>query len=85
MTRRPPLPADDVDEWFKNTCCGGCQAARLLSWSLDPDALSFSGDRDQPQHAVRLEAHLAAVHCDYFKRRVEQPDKLTFCGARRSG
>lgn len=52
----------------------------MLSWSLDPDELSFGGDKDQPQRAVRLEGHLAVAHCDYFKRWVEQPDRFTVEG-----
>ena len=34
-----------------------------------------------PQHAVGKDDCWYAVHCDYFKRRVEAPDKLCRCGA----
>ena len=78
-------PHEDIEQWFETLCCGGCQAARLLSWSVDPDALSFADEKDRPQHGVSVGEHIAVVHCDYFKRRVEQPDKLTYCAARRSG
>jgi hypothetical protein len=52
---------------------------------VNPDALSFADEKDRPQHGVSVGEHIAVVHCDYFKRRVEQPDRLTYCAARRSG
>ena len=84
MAKQGPMPMGDVEDWFKATHCGGCQAARLLHWVQEERSLSL-GYSDTPQHAVDVADHWAVVHCDYFRRRVEQPDKLTFCGARRSG
>ena len=34
-----------------------------------------------PQHSVVKDDCWYAVHCDYFMRRVEAPDKLCQCGA----
>ena len=59
--------------------CGDCKAARLLIWEQDKHAGTL-GD-STPQHAVGKDHCWYAVHCDYFKRRVEAPDKLRRCGA----
>lgn len=85
MSNHPPHPNNDVEHWLQSVTCGGCQAARLLHWEREPDELRLGGNNDKPQHAVALGNHYAVVHCDYFRRRVEQPDKLSFCGAKRSG
>lgn len=85
MSNRPTRAHKDVELWFQDLCCGGCQAARLMHWIREYDEHRISGANDRPQHAVVLSSHYAVVHCDYFRRRVEQPDKLTHCAARRSG
>ena len=36
---------------------------------------------DQTWNTQCFEDHWVAVHCDYFKRRVERPDRLQFCAA----
>ncbi len=48
--------------------------ARMLIWDGDKHG-------DHPQHAVAKDDVWYAVHCDYFKRRVEAPNKLRRCGA----
>ena len=54
--------------------CGNCKAMRLLIWEKEKHS-------ESPQHAKTHEAFWYAVHCDYFKRRIEHPDKLQRCGA----
>ncbi|MGI9486120.1 MAG: hypothetical protein ACR2RF_09640 [Geminicoccaceae bacterium] len=82
MARRKTSADGDVEAWFKTTPCGACQASRLLHWQHDREiTLQFD---DAPQHAVEIAGHWAVVHCDYFRRRVEMPDKLSFCDARRT-
>ena len=68
-------PAETATTWFKTTLCHDCKAARLLVWHRD------DYDTEGPSHAVKLPAQWAALHCDYFRRRVELPDQLTACGA----
>ena len=59
--------------------CGPCKAARLLIWE------KLGGDT-QPQHATAQlqKGYWVAVHCDYFRRRIEAPQQLQRCGARRT-
>jgi hypothetical protein len=54
--------------------CGRCKAAKLVIWN------KIKGD-DRPQQATAIGEHWVAVHCDYFRRRVENPDQLVRCGA----
>jgi hypothetical protein len=54
--------------------CGECKAARLLIWEKAKGA-------EAPQCAVTVGEHWEAVHCDYFRRRIEHPDQLRNCGA----
>ncbi len=58
--------------------CGDCKAARFLIWEKGGHS-QLGGD--PPQQAVVEGDCWYAVHCDYFKRRVEAPDKLRRCGA----
>jgi len=82
MAGRKPSGDAEVEAWFKATPCGGCQASQLLHWQHEQQVTL--GFEETPQHAIEVAGHWAAVHCDYFRRRVEQPDKLTFCSARRT-
>ncbi len=59
--------------------CGDCTAARFLIWEKGKHADTL-GD-STPQHSVVKDDCWYAVHCDYFMRRVEAPDKLCQCGA----
>ena len=54
--------------------CGDCKALRLLMWEKEKHS-------ELPQHAKSHDTFWYAVHCDYFKRRIEHPDKLQRCGA----
>lgn len=54
--------------------CGRCKAAKLIIWNK-----AKGGER--PQHAYALGEQWVAVHCDYFRRRIENPDQLTRCAA----
>ena len=58
--------------------CGDCKAARFLIWEQDKHS-QIGGD--PPQHSIVEGDCRYAVHCDYFKRRVEAPDKRQRCGA----
>ncbi|MGI9462726.1 MAG: hypothetical protein ACR2OM_02235 [Aestuariivirgaceae bacterium] len=78
----PSDPEPSVSAWYAMTLCSHCKAARLLHWQRDSD-VSFGG-ADRPLHAVVVDGHWAVVHCDYFRRRVELPDQLTFCAAKRA-
>lgn len=63
--------------WTKATTaliCGRCKAARLMVWEKTKGA-------DHPQQACAIDDHWVAVHCDYFKRRIESPEQLLRCGA----
>ena len=75
-----PEPHPRVADWFARTVCGNCRAAKLLHWQVQEGATL--GEK-APVHAVDLDIHLAAVHCDYFRRRIELPELLHFCGAQR--
>ena len=68
-------PTETAATWFATTFCRDCKAARLLVWQRD------DYDTDGPAHAVKLRREWAALHCDYFRRRVELPGQLTACGA----
>ncbi len=58
--------------------CGDCKAARLLIW----EKKKYADYDDGPQHGILLdERWWCAVHCDYFRRRVEYPGRLRRCGA----
>jgi len=54
--------------------CGDCTAVRILIWTKERHT-------EAPQHAVAVDDNWYAIHCDYFKRRIEHPDKLARCGA----
>jgi len=72
-------PADEARVWYEGrTICSHCIAGQLLQWERDKSSI---GADDRPQHAVTLDNHWVAVHCDYFKRRVENPEQLQFCAA----
>jgi len=72
-------PADEARAWYQDmTICGSCVAGQLLQWERDRNSIGMD---NRPQHAVALDEHWVAVHCDYFKRRVERPDRLQFCAA----
>lgn len=78
----PGSPSPSVAAWYEETLCSSCKAGCLLHWYRESGISLGSGD--WPQHAVVVEDHWAAVHCDYFRRRVELPDQLSFCGAQRA-
>lgn len=73
-------PHPRVADWFAGSVCGNCRAAKLLHWQVE-DGVTL-GER-APAHSVDLAPHRAAVHCDYFRRRIELPELLQFCGAQR--
>lgn len=81
-TKTSVTPDDSVSSWYEQTHCSDCKAARLLHWEYKEE-LSF-GSSDRPLNAVIVGDHWAVVHCDYFRRRVELPDQLTFCAAQRT-
>ena len=55
-------------------CCGDCKAVRLMIWQRQKQV-------DAPNQAINEGEYWYAIHCDYFKRRIEHPDKLLRCGA----
>lgn len=63
----------------KSLHCGDCTALRLLIWERPAQSAVFG--ESPPQHAVTGEQCWYAVHCDYFRRRIEAPDQLKRCGA----
>lgn len=74
-------PDNIMATWYAKTICGQCKAGRLLQWGRH-DQKGWSTDR--PLHSVYVdEDTFAAVHCDYFRRRIESPDQLTTCEAMR--
>jgi len=54
--------------------CGKCKAARLLVWE------KVKGS-DPPHQATAIGDCWVALHCDYFRRRIESPAQLQRCGA----
>lgn len=54
--------------------CGNCKAVRLLIWEKEKHS-------ESPQQAKSQGDIWYALHCDYFKRRIEHPDLLQRCGA----
>lgn len=68
-------PDETAATWFATTFCHDCKAARLLAWQRG------DYDTEGPLHAVKLPSEWAALHCDYFRRRIELPGQLTECGA----
>lgn len=54
--------------------CGKCKAVRLMIWEKTKGT-------DAPQHAVVIGEAWVAVHCDYFRRRIDNPDHVAQCGA----
>ena len=54
--------------------CGDCKAIQLLIWEKEKHS-------ELPQHAKIKGDVWYAIHCDYFKRRIEHPDLLQRCGA----
>ena len=54
--------------------CGNCKVMRLMIWEKESHS-------DLPRQAKTIEEFWYAVHCDYFKQRVEHPDKLKRCAA----
>ena len=63
----------------KSLVCGNCKSARLLIWDRAELDMPFSAMAQQ--QGVQTEECVYAVHCDYFRRRVESPDHLHHCGA----
>ena len=60
--------------------CGDCKAGQLLMW----DRTGTSREHlDAPRDAVQGEDHWYAIHCDFFKRRIENPHRLVRCRAHR--
>ena len=75
-------PHREARAWYeKETICCQCVAGQLMQWERDKNSFSAPSE---PQHSIDLQDHWVAVHCDYFKRRVERPDLLQFCGAIRT-
>ncbi|RUM94720.1 MAG: hypothetical protein DSZ28_01695 [Thiothrix sp.] len=55
--------------------CGDCKACRPLIWELP----KYYDDR--PRDSIVRDKAWVAIHCDYFRRRVEFPEELRRCGA----
>lgn len=81
MADKPRDPHPALAAWYAETLCSGCKAGQLLYWEREEVSI---GGGDWPQHAVAVDNHWAVVHCDYFRRRVERPDQLAFCDAKRT-
>ena len=64
-----------TDEIF----CGNCKAGQLLIWDR-PDKKDHL---DSPRDAVQESDYWYVIHCDYFKRRIENPQRLVRCRAHR--
>lgn len=54
--------------------CGRCKAAKLIIWNK-------AKGETQPQQATAVGEYWVAVHCDYFRRRIESPAQLVRCAA----
>jgi hypothetical protein len=54
--------------------CAKCKAGRLMIWNKMKGA-------ETPQHATVIGDQWVAVHCDYFRRRIDGPEQLAQCGA----
>ncbi|MES1178242.1 MAG: hypothetical protein ABUL62_28225 [Myxococcales bacterium] len=54
--------------------CAKCKACRLQIWNKVKGA-------DAPQHATVIGEAWVAVHCDYFRRRMDNPEHMVQCGA----
>ena len=60
--------------------CGNCKAGQLLLWDRSDTGREHL---DAPRDAVQGNDHWYAVHCDFFKRRIENPNRLVRCRAHR--
>ena len=60
--------------------CGNCKAGQLLLWDRSEAGRE---QLDAPRDAVQGNDHWYAVHCDFFKRRIENPNRLVRCRAHR--
>ena len=49
--------------------CGHCKHSNLLIWEASRSA-------EPPHQTATAEGVWYAIHCDYFKRRLEHPDRL---------
>jgi len=58
----------------KQLFCGDCKAVRLMIWQRQKQT-------KLPNQAITEGDYWYAIHCDYFKRRIEHPDKLLRCAA----
>jgi hypothetical protein len=54
--------------------CGRCKSAKLIIWTK-------TRGEDRPQQAAAIGDYWVAVHCDYFRRRIERPEELVRCAA----
>ena len=54
--------------------CAKCKACRLQIWNKIKGA-------EAPQHATVIGEAWVAVHCDYFRRRMDSPELMAQCGA----
>ena len=72
-----PTPQNVYTQLSEKLFCGDCKAARMLIWTKDDSPLNNT----TPPHSGVMGEHWYAVHCDYFRRRIELPDQLERCGA----
>lgn len=63
----------------ESVLCGSCKSAKFLVWQ--PAELDESFGEQGPQHAITTDDCVYAVHCDFFRRRVEAPNRLISCHA----
>lgn len=73
-----PLEAT-IAQLQESVLCGTCKSAKLMVWSTAELDESFG--EQGPQYAVTTDDCVYAVHCDYFRRRVEAPNRLISCHA----
>ena len=60
--------------------CGDCKAGQLLIW----DRTNANKENlESPRDAVQGNDYWYAIHCDYFKRRIENPHRLARCRSHR--
>lgn len=73
--RQQALWTQLIDELF----CGDCKAGQLMIW----DRPNQKDHLDSPRDAVHGSDHWYVIHCDFFKRRIENPHRLVRCRAHR--
>jgi hypothetical protein len=56
--------------------CGQCKSARLQIWNKPKATVG-----NALKHVVTVGDQMVALHCDYFRKRIEHPDQLVQCGA----